>query len=103
MTTGCFAIKHPVLRIGMCRGLAFTRSSAFLTIICCLFKRQFYTQFGIKHNRYAFCCVALVGEKAISLPVQSCSGCMVSYPELANQPFRRSHFHRSEDAPSKSW
>jgi len=23
-------------------------------------------QFGIKHSRYAFCCVALVGEKAIS-------------------------------------
>ena len=23
-------------------------------------------QFGIKHNRYAFCCVAIVGEKAIS-------------------------------------
>ena len=23
-------------------------------------------EFGIKHNRYAFCCVAIVGEKAIS-------------------------------------
>ena len=41
-------------------------------------------QFGIKHNRYAFCCVALVGEKVISLPVQSCSEGMVSYPEHAN-------------------
>ena len=30
-------------------------------------------EFGIKHNRYAFCRVALVGAKAISLAVQSCS------------------------------
>ncbi len=30
-------------------------------------------EFGIKYTRYAFCCVALVGEKAISLPIQSCS------------------------------
>ena len=30
-------------------------------------------EFGIKHIRYAFYCVALVGEKAISLPIQSCS------------------------------
>ena len=58
-------------------------------------------QFGIKHSRYAFCCVALVGEKAISLSIQSCSGSMVSCPELANQPFRRSHFHSSENALSK--
>ena len=63
---------------------------------------NFKRQFGIKHNRYAFCRIALVGEKAISLPIQSCSGGMVSCPELTNQPFRRSHFHRSEDAPSKS-
>lgn len=31
-------------------------------------------QFGIKHSRYAFCCVALVGEIAVPSPVQSCSG-----------------------------
>jgi len=58
-------------------------------------------EFEIKHNRYAFCCVALVGEKAISLPVQSCSEEMVSCPELANQPSHRSHFHRSENALAK--
>ena len=58
------------------------------------------TRVRIKHNRYAFCCVALVGEKAISLLVQSCSEGMVSYPELAHQPFRRSHFHSSENALS---
>ena len=58
-------------------------------------------EFEIKHNRYAFCCVALVGEKAISLPVQSCSEEMVSCPELSNQSFRRSHFHRSENALAK--
>ena len=28
---------------------------------------------------------------------------MISYPELANQPFRCSHFHRSENAFSKPW
>jgi len=55
-------------------------------------------EFEIKHNRYAFCCVALVGEKAISLPSQSCSEEMVSCPELSNQSFRRSQFHRSENA-----
>ena len=59
---------------------------------------NFIRQFGIKHNRYAFCRVELVGKIAISLPIQSCSGGMVSYLELANQPFRRSHFHRSENA-----
>ena len=57
-----------------------------------------YAKFGIKHNRYAFCRIALVGEKAISLPIQSCSEGMVSCLELANQPFRRSHFHSSENA-----
>ena len=57
-------------------------------------------EFGIKHNRYAFCCVALVGEIVISLPLQSCSESMVSCPKLANQSFRRSHFHRSENALS---
>ena len=30
-------------------------------------------EFGIKHSRYALWCVAQVGEKAISLPVQYCS------------------------------
>ena len=67
-----------------------------------LFK-QLLHEFGIKHNRYAFCCVALVGEKAISLPVPSCSEGMVPCPELANQPFRRLHFHSSENALSKPW
>ena len=58
----------------------------------------FIRKFEIKHNRYAFCRVALVGEKAISLPVQSCSVGIASCYELANQPFRRSHFHCSETA-----
>ena len=40
-------------------------------------------EFGIKHNRYAFCRVALVGEIAIRLPLQSCSKGTVSYPKLA--------------------
>ena len=57
-------------------------------------------EFGIKHTRYALWCVALVGEKAISLPVQSCLRGMVSCLELANQPFRCSHFHSSENALS---
>ena len=96
MTAGCFAIKHPVLCIGMCKRMGFIRSNDFFTKICCLFKRQF----GIKHNRYAFCRVELVGKIAISLPIQSCSGGMVSYLELANQPFRRSHFHSAENALS---
>ena len=56
----------------------------------------------VRYNRYAFCCVAVVGEKVIPLPVRSCSEGIVSYPELANQPFRRSHFHHSENALSKS-
>ena len=41
-------------------------------------------EFGIKHNRYANCRVALVGEIAIRLPLQSCSKGMVPYPKLAN-------------------
>ena len=45
---------------------------------------KYTCEFGIEHNRYALCCVALVGEKAISLPLQSCSEGMVSYPKLAN-------------------
>ena len=72
-------------------------SQRFAACLSANFKRQF----GIKHNRYAFCRVELVGKIAISLPIQSCSEGMVSCLELANQPFRRSHFHRSEDAPSK--
>ena len=58
------------------------------------------TRVRIKHNRYAFCRVAPVGEKAMSLLVPSCSEGMVSYLELANQPFRRLHFHSSENALS---
>ena len=41
-------------------------------------------EFGIKHNCYASCRVALVGEIAISLPLQSYSGGMASYPQLTN-------------------
>jgi len=41
-------------------------------------------EFGIKHNRYANCRVALVVEIAIRLPLQSCSKGTVSYPERAN-------------------
>ncbi|KDR52438.1 hypothetical protein HMPREF1991_01458 [Hoylesella loescheii DSM 19665 = JCM 12249 = ATCC 15930] len=35
------------------------------------------------------------------LPVQSCSGGMATYPQLANSPFCRSHFHCSGEAFSK--
>ena len=62
---------------------------------------HYLREFGINHNRYAFCRVALVGEIAIPFPVQSCSEGMVPYHKLANLPFRRSHFHRSENVPSK--
>ena len=41
-------------------------------------------QFGIKHNRYANCCVALVGEIVIRLPLLSCSKGMMSYLERAH-------------------
>ena len=41
-------------------------------------------EFGIKHNRYAFCRVALVGEIAIRLLALSCSKGMLFYPERAN-------------------
>ena len=41
-------------------------------------------EFGIKHNRYANWCVALVGEIAIRLPLLSCSKGMLFYPERAN-------------------
>ena len=55
----------------------------------------------LRHNRYAFCRVALVDKIAIPLPVQSCAEGMVSYPKLANEPFRGSHFHSSGNALSK--
>ena len=58
-------------------------------------------EFELRHNRYAFCRVALVDKIAIPLPVQSCAEGMVSYPELTNQPFRRSRFHRSANALAK--
>ena len=58
-------------------------------------------EFELRHNRYAFCRVALVEKIAIPLPVQSCAEGMVSYPKLANQPFCRSHFHSSGNALSK--
>ena len=41
-------------------------------------------EFGIKHNCYANCHLALVGEIAISLTVLSCSEGMVAYPERTN-------------------
>jgi len=41
-------------------------------------------EFELRHSRYAFCRVALVGKIAILLPVQSCAEGMVSYPKLAN-------------------
>jgi len=47
-------------------------------------KRKSMRKFGIKHNRYANCRVARVGEMVISLPVLSCSKNMLSYPERAN-------------------
>lgn len=59
-------------------------------------------EFGIKHNCYAGCRVARVGEIAISLTVLSCSGGMVFCPERTNLPFRRSHFHSFGNASAKS-
>ena len=53
------------------------------------------------HNRYANCRLALVGDIAIHLPVRPCSKDIMSYPELTNEPFRRSHFHSSGNAPTK--
>ena len=58
-------------------------------------------EFGINHNRYAFCRLARVGKIAIPLPIQSCSGGMVSCFKPANQPSRRSHSHSSENTLSK--
>ena len=63
--------------------------------------KSFLREFGIKHNRYGFCRAALVRKITIPLPLKSCSGGMVSYPKLTNQPLRYSHFHRSENAFSK--
>ena len=39
-------------------------------------------QFGIKHNRYAFCCVAIVGEKAISYLSNLVQGAWLLNPNL---------------------
>jgi len=50
----------------------------------CLFEVEILREFGIKHNRYANCCVALVGEIVIRLLAQSCSKGMLSYPECTN-------------------
>lgn len=47
-------------------------------------KRKSMREFGIKHNRYANCCVALVGDIAIRLLALSCLKGMLSYPERAN-------------------
>ena len=47
-------------------------------------KRKSMREFGIKRNRYANWRVALVGEIAIRLPLQSCSKGTASYPERAN-------------------
>ena len=41
-------------------------------------------EFGIKHNCYASCHLALAGEIAISLTGLSCSEGMVAYPERTN-------------------
>ena len=55
-------------------------------------------EFVTKHNRYGFCRIALVGEMPIHLPVRPCSKDIMSYPELTNEPFRRSHLHSSRNA-----
>ena len=52
-------------------------------------------EFGIRKICYAFCRVTLVGEIAISLPLQSCSEGMVSYSrtcQLTIPPFAFSLF-----------
>jgi len=41
-------------------------------------------EFGIKHKRYVNCRMALAGEIAIFLPVDSCFKGMLFYPALAN-------------------
>ena len=74
-----------------------------MTFVINLSPTKVLHEFGIKHNRYAFCCVMLAGKIAISLPIQFCSEDMVSCPELANQPLRRSHSHSLENALSKPW
>ena len=58
-------------------------------------------EFWINTIFISFCRVEFVGKIDISLPVQSCSEGLVTYPKLANQPFRRSHFHSFENALSK--
>ena len=47
-------------------------------------KRKTMREFGIKHNRYANCRVALVGDIVIRLLALSCSKGMLFYPERAN-------------------
>jgi len=47
-------------------------------------KRKSMRKFGIKHNRYANWCVALVGDIVIRLLALSCLKGMLSYPERAN-------------------
>jgi len=41
-------------------------------------------EFGIKHKRYVNCRMALAGDIAIFLPVDSCFKGMLFYPALAN-------------------
>ncbi len=47
-------------------------------------KYKFMREFGIKHNRYANWCVALVGDIVIRLLALSCLKGMLSYSERAN-------------------
>ena len=47
-------------------------------------KRKTMREFGIKHNLYANCRVALVGDIVIRLLALSCSKGMLFYPERAN-------------------
>gem|GEM_PF-876513 len=55
-----------------------------MTFVINLSPTKVLHEFGIKHNRYAFCCVMLAGKIVISLPIQFCSEDMVSCPKLAN-------------------
>ena len=56
----------------------------FISCMICLLEVEILREFGIKHNRYANCCVALVGEIVIRLLALSCSKGMLSYPECTN-------------------
>jgi len=55
-----------------------------MTFVINLSPTKVLREFGIKHNRYAFCCVMLAGKIGMSLPIQFCSEDMVSCPKLAN-------------------